>query len=443
MVCLYLLKRLKEIKWRKDDEPFTTRQKVAEKTLWVVSTARNAIVVIVASGMAAALYENGVEKFTLTGNITSGIPSFKPPSFTLVDGNRTYTAHDFFENLGLGVVMVPLVGIIEIIAVGKAFGRKFGYNVDGNQELMAIGISNLLGSFVSAYPVTASFSRSAVNAQSGSMTTVAGIFTGTMVLLALAFLTPLFFYIPDAALAAVIIMAVTDMINFTMVKHLWRINKVDLLPWMTAFFVSLGFGFEYGILLGVVVSLLILLYPWARPQITITPYERQEQEQKVNILIVKIAMGLTFPGVEHLQEKIIAKAFQKTCTSSVIVDFSSICKMDYTSATGIGQLVEDFAKKKAQLVFINIQSAVLETLKRARVSVTQADSLSDALLLIQSSDLPTIIDQRGRGDDAEATITTAAVVTGDGPVLQNGAGNDATTTGVRQRSVDAPPTSSD
>lgn len=219
------------------------------------------------------------------------------------------------------------------------------------------------------------------------MTTFGGIFTGALVLLALAFLTPLFYYIPDAALAAVIIMAVTDMINFTMVKHLWYISKPDLLPWFTAFFVSLGAGFEYGILLGVVVSLLILLYPWSRPRLTMRDYEDEKitaTHPFANIVVIDVSVGLMFPGVEFLQEKIAHKAFQKNKVSNVVLDFRSVSQLDYTSALGIKEILEDFAKRKAWIVFINVKPEALNTLKQAEVSIAHTDTLDEAVRMIRT-----------------------------------------------------------
>jgi sodium-independent sulfate anion transporter 11 len=294
--------------------------------------------------------------------------------------------------MSLGIILVPLVGVIEVIAVGKAFGRRNGYKVDANQELLATGFSNILGSFVSAYPVTASFSRSAVNSQSGATTTIAGVVSGVLVLLALAVLTPLFYYIPDAALAAVIIMAVIEMVNFATVKHLWQISKPDLLPWFITFFVSLGAGFEYGILSGVAASLLVLLYPWARPPMTIAKYDIEKSaiavDETANIIVINVSIGLMFPGIEHLQEKIMSKAFKKNHKSSVILDFTGIHRMDYTSALGIQQLTEDFARQRSWLVFVNVRQSVLDTLGRADVQITQVDSMENAVQLITSSSPP-------------------------------------------------------
>jgi sodium-independent sulfate anion transporter 11 len=132
---------------------------------------------------------------------------------------------EVFKDIGVGIPIIALLGLVETIAIGKAFARKNDYTIDANQELLAIGVSNILGSFISAYPVTGSFSRTAVNSHSGVMTPAGGVWTAVLVLLALSFLTPLFYYIPDAALAAVIIMAVIDMVDFSLIPKLWRIKK--------------------------------------------------------------------------------------------------------------------------------------------------------------------------------------------------------------------------
>lgn len=390
MVLLYIMKRLKDIKW--SDESTSLGKTVCKKLIWVMSTARNAIVVIFSAGLSAILLRHDLQPFSLTGNITSGIPPFRPPEFTIVvDDNVTMSTSECIQSMGIGIIIVPLVGVIESIAIGKAFGRKNGYNVDGNQELLANGVSNVLGSFVSAYPVSASFSRSAVMAQSGVQTTLANIFSGTLVLLAVAFLTPLFYYIPDAALAAVIIMAVLDMIDFSMIKHLWVINKIDLFPWIATFFISLFAGFEFGILIGVATSLLLLLYPWARPAIE----ARSVADSKVethgcsdNIILVTIPMGLMFPGVDHLQEKVEAKALNGTSSKTVIVDFTHVVMMDYTAVIGVKEMYLYLQKKATPLILTNVQPAILLKLQKAKIkNLCYAASVEDAVRMIADGEV--------------------------------------------------------
>ncbi|ESN99615.1 hypothetical protein HELRODRAFT_130656, partial [Helobdella robusta] len=227
--------------------------------------ARNALTISIASSLAAILLRYDLQPFTLTGNITSGIPTFGPPSFAvhIPETNTTLTVSETFQKLGIGSVITPLVGLIEIVAIGKAFAKKNKYRIDSNQEFLASGTANLIGSFVQAYPVTGSFSRSAVASQSGIRTPAANVITGILVLLSLQFLTPMFYYIPTSGLAAVIIMAVLDLIDFSLIKQLWIINSQCLTLCVCVCRVC------YGILIGVAVSLLFLLYPWAKPKIEV------------------------------------------------------------------------------------------------------------------------------------------------------------------------------
>lgn len=158
--------------------------------------------------------------------------------------------------------------------------------MNATQELLTLSLSNIFGSFFSSMPITGSFSRSAVNHASGVQTPLGGIFTGnrqmkkqcsyltaflsgTMVLLALGFLTPYFAFIPKSSLAAVIICAVIFMIEYEVVKPMWRSNRKDLIPTFATFLLCLAVGVELGILIGVGINMAFLLYPSARPKMTV------------------------------------------------------------------------------------------------------------------------------------------------------------------------------
>lgn len=129
------------------------------------------------------------------------------------------------------------MGYVESIAIAKGFGRKNNYKVDPDQELVAIGVANLGSAFFLSYPVTGSFSRTAVNAQSGVATPGGGIVTGVLVLIATQFLTPLFEFIPAAALAAVIMLAAISMFDSDGIKHAYKVNRMDLVPLIATFLV--------------------------------------------------------------------------------------------------------------------------------------------------------------------------------------------------------------
>ena len=219
-----------------------------------------------------------------------------------------------------GIFIVAIMGYVESVAIAKSMSRKFNYKIDPGQELVAIGLCNLVSSFVSSYPVTGSFSRTAVNAQSGVQTPAGGIVTGVIVVIATAFLTPVFKYIPTAALAAVIMLAAISMFDTDGIKHAWRVNKMDLLPLLITFGVCF-YEIAIGIGCGILVSLAIVLYPHARPTIELDNVDNGRG------CIVKMDRGFDFPGAEYLEDVLIQNATYGGY-DWIICDMSKISHLD-------------------------------------------------------------------------------------------------------------------
>jgi len=150
----------------------------------------------------------------------------RPPPFSITVNNtethqvQQLSLHELMKEDASALIVIPLLALMEHIMIAKKFaGNNF---IDASQEMISIGLTNILGSFFSSIPVTGSFSRSTVNAASGAETPLGGVFTGALVLLALQFLTPFFFYIPNASLAAVIVTAVIFTVDFQIVRDIWR-----------------------------------------------------------------------------------------------------------------------------------------------------------------------------------------------------------------------------
>lgn len=205
------------------------------RIFWLVGTARNFVVVVVAALVAYGVEHKYEGQLSLIGSLPSGLP--KP---TIPDLSKST-----FENLIVKSIPVALIGFLESIAIAKAFARMNKYEVDSSQELVAIGTANVISAFFLSFPVTGSFSRTAVNAQSGVRTPAAGIVTGAVVIVALAWMTSLFFYIPQASLGAIIIVAVLQMFDYKIVMDMWRVSKLDLVPWAIAFVGSTVWSITY------------------------------------------------------------------------------------------------------------------------------------------------------------------------------------------------------
>ena len=336
--------------------------KLSRNFIWLICLSRNAIVVISAGFIGYAIHsiddENckHIDCLTLTGNITKGIPSFKAPDLHEEIGNITLNGKDFIKKIGSGLLIVPLMGILESLAIGKAFARKNKYEIDVNQEMIAIGFSNIMSCFVSSFSITGSFSRTAINSQSGVKTPAGGIITGCIVLFSLALLTPLIYYIPKSALAAVIISAVVFMIDFETPKLLWKTNKIDLLPWAATFFVCF-YQIPIGILAGVGVSLVIVLYPLTFPPITYNFYtipilqENSENSENYSVMVVSCP-NVLYTSSESLQN-IIKNNLPNNHVKTVALDLSKFAKWDYTGLITLTELAETLKNQEIYLSIIS------------------------------------------------------------------------------------------
>lgn len=366
MVTLTLLRYLKE--WI---EPISANdtlcEKIAKKFIWILSTARNAVVVVSAGLVAYTIHTQHITSckvedcITLTGKIDEGLPPFEAPQFQEVEGNKTLTTGDLAGRMGVGLFIVPLMGLLESIAIGKAFARQGNYNLDTNQEMIAIGAANIISSFVSSYSITGSFSRTAINAQSNVKTPVGGIFSGILVIISLAILTPSFYFIPKSALASVIICALIYMIDIKTVLLLWKIKKLDLIPLIITFIVCF-WEIPYGILAGAGVSLLIMLYPSTFPNITIsrTPHSNEA-------IVVTPQLDIYYPAAEYFTDKIrkYLYSMEYLQLKQIVIDGSTLTHLEYTGIKSLVVFAEEMDKKGITLIFIHLKPDLAESLRRA------------------------------------------------------------------------------
>ncbi|RIA94074.1 sulfate transporter family-domain-containing protein, partial [Glomus cerebriforme] len=173
---------------------------------------------------------------------------------------------DMINELAGKLVGVTFILILEHVAIAKSFGRINDYKITESQEFIAIGLTNTVGSFFHAYPATGSFSRTAIKSKSGVRTPLAGIFSGILVIIAI-YSTSMFYYIPDAALAAVIIHAVLDLVaRPTYIKQLWKIQFWDFMVFLVGVLVTFFVTVEIGIYASTALALVVLLIRIARPR---------------------------------------------------------------------------------------------------------------------------------------------------------------------------------
>lgn len=216
------------------------------------------LILVASSIILVRLFNLETAGVQIVGDVPSGLPTFLTPSFSMLHINSLLPA----------ALAIALVSFMESIAVAKAIqARHKDYIVRANQELIALGLANIGGSFFQSYPVTGGFSRTAVNDQSGAKTTVASIIAALLIVLTLLFFTPMFYYLPNAVLASVIMVAVFGLIDITEAKKLWKFHRNEFWMLVATFVGTLTLGIEQGIGLGIILSLAMVLYKSSRPHV--------------------------------------------------------------------------------------------------------------------------------------------------------------------------------
>jgi SulP family sulfate permease len=275
-------------------------------------------------------------------------------------------------------VTIALVSFMESIAVAKSIESKHkDYKVMANQELIALGAANVLGSFFQSYPVTGGFSRTAVNDQAGANTPLASIISAALVFLTLLFLTPYFYNLPHAILAAVIIVAVIGLINYQEAIHLWHSNKMDFWMLMLTFIFTLVFGVEMGIGVGVFLSLALVLFSTTYPHTAVLAkvpgshfYRNVERfkdlEVNENLLIYRFDAQLFFANINHFKDKLYEYETEKHGhLKLLIIDGESINNIDSTSVNTLDEIVHDFNARGVEVCFTGVKGPVRDKLAQS------------------------------------------------------------------------------
>jgi SulP family sulfate permease len=305
-----------------------------------------AILMVVVLGILAVLLFK-LERFDvkIVGDIPKGLPSFQLPEFSM----------DHVLNLWPIALTLALVGYLEVISIGKALEEKEGKEtIDPNQELIALGSANMVGSLFKSYPVSASFSRSAIQCETGAKTNLAGLFSLLLVVLTLLFMTPLFYYLPNAVLASIIMVSVFGLIDFSYAKKLWKNNKDEFFVLLTTFLITLFIGIPQGILVGVLLSLLLMVYRTSNPHFAVlgnikdSDYYKnvdrfgKEVIERDDLLIVRFDAQLYFGNVGNFKKQLFREIKRKgTRLKGVILNAEAINYIDSSAAVVLTKVIRD------------------------------------------------------------------------------------------------------
>lgn len=301
----------------------------------------------------------------IVGTIPAGLPQLTLPTFDLT----------LFKTLAFSAFVIAIVSYMEGISIAKSLAAKSGSTVSPNRELLAQGVANLSASVSGTFPVAGSFSRSALNYSTGAKSYWAAIFSGLVVLLVLVFFTPLFYYLPIATLAAVIIAAVVNLINFHELWHLLQVRRREGIVAVSTFIATIYFAphLDYGIMFGIVLSVIMYLHRSANPRIQVFHLEPGKKNygeihfstypNNHKILAISIDWSLTFANASHIEEVIINTIAQYPQTKYVIILGKNINHIDHSAEEVLGHLTHRLKSQGIQLLFTGIRPHVKDKLK--------------------------------------------------------------------------------
>jgi SulP family sulfate permease len=300
----------------------------------------------------------------VVGQVPAGLPSFSVPHFSL----------DMLGSLLSAAIVISLVGFMEAISIAKAMAARTKQRIDPNQELIGQGLANLVGAFSHSYPVSGSFSRSAVNLNAGAKTGMSAVFTGAFVLLTLLFLTPLLYHLPQSVLAAVIIMAVVGLINFSAIKHAWHASRHDGIAALVTFVVTLAVAphLDTGILIGAGLAIMLYLLRTMTPRVAILGRhpDGSLRDAKVNdlpasrvVTAVRFDGRLYFANVSYFEDAILEAVADNPDAPYLLVVGDGINELDASGEEVIHHLVERLNQNGVVMLFAGLKRQVLDVMR--------------------------------------------------------------------------------
>ncbi len=311
--------------------------------------------------------EDGGLGGAIVGTIPDGLPGFVIPAFDWT----------VMSQMLVTAITIGLIGFMEAISIAKAMAAQTKQRLDADQELMGQGLANVVSSFFQGYAVSGSFSRSAVNISAGAITGFSSVVTAVIVGITLLWLTPLLYHLPQATLAAVIIMAVINLIKFSPIKHAWKVEKHDAIVSVAAFVLTLLFAphLENGIVIGVILSLGLFLFRTMEPRFTelsthsgsnlfVNALDNKLDRCEV-VSIVKYSGSLYFANAGYFEDRVLKLIADKhQCLKYIIVDMAGINQIDASGEEMLSGLLDRCSASGVEILFARMEG-VERVLKRS------------------------------------------------------------------------------
>jgi len=342
----------------------------------------------------------------VVGQVPRGLPNFAVPNVTM---------HTVLQLLPYAAI-IALLGFMEAVSVAKAMAARTGQRLDANQELIGQGLANIVGSMGQSYATSGSFSRSAVNLQAGAMSGLSSVFTSLAVVIALLFLTPLLYHLPQAVLAAVIMMAVVGLINVSGFVHAWKAQRYDGVISVIAFISTLAFAphLDKGIMIGVFLSLAVFLYKSMRPTIASLCRDQDDAPRECGVrrlreceylAIVRFDGPLFFANASYLEDRIAQIRRSKPKLRHILLVSNGISELDASGEEALSLMADRLKSAGIELSLSGVNESVMAVLRRTHL----LEKIGKEHFYPVSSRAVTLVHERAHAGDDQMECPLAAL----------------------------------
>jgi len=340
----------------------------AGPTLADFATKAGPVVAVVATTLAVWLLGLDARGVNIVGEVPQGLPPFTLPDLSL----------DLVRALLMPAILISVIGFVESVSVAQTLAARKRQRIDPNQELIGLGAANLGAAFTGGLPVTGGFSRSVVNFDAGAETPAAGAFTAIGLAIAAVALTPLVYYLPNATLAATIIVAVLGLVDTSILKKTWVYSRSDFMAVLTTIVLTLSLGVEIGVASGVILSVLLHLYKTSRPHVAevgLVPGSqhfrnilRHKVETDPTLVTLRVDQSLFFVNARFLEDLLLDRIKPGNGIRNVILMFSAVNEVDYSALESLIAINERLRDMGVGLHLSEVKGPVMDRLKTSHLA---------------------------------------------------------------------------
>ncbi len=353
--------------FRQGLRPLLRRAGLPPLAVTLIVSGAPLLAVILGIVVAQSLQLDQTAGVALVGAIPAGLAPLSSPTPTMADAQALLPT----------ALTIVLVSVVESIAVAKALASKRRQAIDPDQELVALGAANITASFFSGYPVTGGFARSVVNAQAGAITGLASLITAASIALILLFFTPVFYYLPQAVLAATVIVAVIGLVDLREPQRIWHTNRGDAFTWLLTFVAVLALGIETGIFIGVASALVLYLWRTSRPHIAIVGrvgesevyrnVERHPVKTWPHVVAVRVDESLYFANTRYLEQTLLRIVAERPEVKHLVLIGSAINFIDSSALHTLDSLIDSLHDAGVEFHLADIKGPVMDRLKQSEL----------------------------------------------------------------------------